>query len=607
MTVPTTFSQYEAFRNYMPTTVVGRLAPGVDPRTAEAAVTTLMRRFRPAALRGPPESATVQPLRDTLVGKRRTALLVLLGATGLVLLVACANVTNLLLSRAIMQRSELALRAALGASRARIVRQLLVESVLLSFAGGGVGVLLAYAGVRALGPLMPPSLAGAAPAQVDGRVLAFSIAIALLTGLAAGLWPALGASHTNPSETMKGSAPTGTSGREGTWARRTFVVAELALALMLAVGSGLMLRSLQSLLGNETGVRPTSVATLELTLPQVSYPNQAARRRFFDEVIARALAMPGVEHAAVVNELPLRGKSSIAINVSAGMKASGDEDAMKFAQLLQTTPDYFQTLGIPLLRGRSFSVPFDSARPSEVVISESMARDLWKGEDPIGRRVGPIVGTEIAPTVVGVVGDVRPSSIESERMPQMYLALANSAPNNAAFLARGTLDPQALAARLREAVRAVSPSLAVYNVRPMTEVISGAIAPRRTNTFLITLFGALAVLLAAIGVYGVIAYGVARRTREIGIRMALGAQRSNVIGLVVTEGIMLAAIGVSIGLAGAWALRRLLASLLYGVTPGDPAAFIGAAVVLLTVAVIAALMPARRALRVDPALAIRTE
>jgi predicted permease len=339
----------------------------------------------------------------------------------------------------------------------------------------------------------------------------------------------------------------------------------------------------------------------------VSYPNQDSRRQFFDDVIAHVLAMPGVEHAAVVNELPLRGKLSIAINVFAGLQPPANEDAMKFAQLLQTSPDYFQTLGIPLLRGSSFSLPFDSARAPEVVISESMAKALWPGESPIGRQVGPRFGKEPAPTVVGVVGDVRPSSIESERMPQMYLALANSAPNNAAVLARGTLEPTALAARLRDAVRAVNPSLAVYNVRPMTEVISGAIAPRRANTYLITLFGVAAVLLAAIGVYGVIAYGVARRTREIGIRMALGAQRGNVIGLVVSEGIVLAVLGVSIGLAGAWALRRLLASLLYGVTPNDPAAYVGAAVVLLVVAVLAALMPARRALRVDPVLAIRAE
>ena len=607
LTVPSTFSQFEAFRSYMPRTIVARLAPGVAPLEADVAVKTLIRRLQSPERRARPVDQAVEPLRDVLVGKRRTALLVLLGATGLVLLVACANVTNLLLSRAIAQRGELALRAALGASRSRIVRQLLVESVLLATAGGAIGLVITFAGVHLLETLMPPKLAGAAPARVDVRVLAFSVAIALATGLAAGLWPALGASHANPSETIKTGSAGATSARDGIWTRRTFVVAELALALMLAVGSGLMLHSLQSLLGNETGVRPASVATLELTLPSVSFPTQTARRRFFDDVIEQALATPGVEHAAVVNELPLRGTPGIAIQVAAEGRASTNEDDMKFAQLLQTSPDYFQTLGIPLLRGRTFSVPFDSARPPEIMISESMARELWPNEDAVGKRLGPVIGGERAPTVVGVVGDVRPLSIESDPTPQMYFALARSAPNNAAILVRGRSEPTVLAARLRDAVRAVSPTQAVYNVRPMTEVISLAIAPRRANTWLITLFGAIAVLLAAIGVYGVIAYGVARRTREIGIRMTLGAQRGDVLGLVVGEGIVLAALGVSVGLAGAWGLRRLLASMLYGVTASDPLAYAGAAGVLLVVAAFAALMPARRALRVDPASAIRME
>jgi ABC-type antimicrobial peptide transport system permease subunit len=256
-------------------------------------------------------------------------------------------------------------------------------------------------------------------------------------------------------------------------------------------------------------------------------------------------------------------------------------------------------------RGRTFTHPYDSTRPPEVIINQSLAAKLWPGEDPIGRRLANTIGG--TPTVVGVVGDVRAVSLESERMPQMYFPIAGTPPSNAALLARGTLEPRVLAMRLQEAVRAVDPAQAVYNVRPMAEVISGAIAPRRANTFLITLFGVVAVGLAAIGVYGVIAYGVARRTREIGIRMALGAQPGAVVRLVVREGIALAAVGVVIGLAGAWVLRRVLEGLLYGVTPDDPLAFGGAALVLLGIAVAATLIPARQALRVDPARAIRTE
>jgi putative ABC transport system permease protein len=347
------------------------------------------------------------------------------------------------------------------------------------------------------------------------------------------------------------------------------------------------------------------VATLELTLPSASYKG-ARRRQFFDDVLTRMRAVPGVENVAVVNELPLRGKSSISITVEAEGRPRDPNEEMWFAQLLHTTPSYFETLGIPLLRGRTFTVPFDSARPREVIVNETLARRLWPGEDPLGRRMSsPMRGP--APVVVGVVGDVRAVSLESERTPQMYYDLGAAPPSNAALLARGTLEPRALAARLQDAVHAVDPSQAVYNVRPMSEVISGAIAPRRANTFLITLFGVVAVGLAAIGVYGVIAYGVARRTREIGIRMALGARPGDVVGLVVREGLALAAVGVAIGLAGAWALRQFLAGLLYGITPNDPLAFGGAALVLLGIAAAATLIPARHALRVDPARAIRTE
>jgi predicted permease len=608
LTVPGTFAQFEAFRGWMPSTVVARLAPGVTEENAATAVSSLIRRFQSPERRAQPlESPVVQPLRDELVGTRRTALLVLMGATALVLLVACANVTNLMLSRTLGQRAELALRAALGASRGRLVRQLLVESVLLALSGGVLGVTLAFAGVRALGAVMPPELAGAAPAQVDVRVLAFSLVVALLTGLVSGLWPALDGSRANANETIKSGGPTGSVGREGVWTRRTFVVAELAFALMLAVGAGLMLRSLQALLATDTGVRPQSVATLELTLPAASYQKSADRRRFYDGVMNRLRAVPGVNDVAVVNELPLRGKGSISITIEAEGRPPASDEERQFAQLLFTTPSYFSTLGIPLLRGRTFNVPYDSARPPEVIVNETMARTLWPDEDPIGKRIRSFMPKSPAPVVVGVVGDVRAVSLESKRTPQMYYDFASRLSPNAALLARGTVPPEVLATRLREAVHAVDPSQAVYNVRPMTEVISGAIAPRRTNTTLLTLFGIVAVGLAAMGVYGVIAYGVTRRTREIGIRMALGAQPRQILGLVAREGVLLAVLGIALGAGGAWALRRVLAALLYGITPNDPLAFGGAAIVLLAIALVATLIPARQALRVDPAKTIRAE
>jgi predicted permease len=607
LTIPSSFSQFEVFRGWMPSTVVARLAPAATVNQAKSVVKSLIEKYQSPERRAFPSKApAVAPLRDTLVGKQKTALLVLLGATALVLLVACANVTNLLLSRALAQRSELALRAALGASRARIVRQLLVESVLLALSGGVLGMALAYGGVRALGAVMPPQLAGAAPAQVDARVLGFSLLVAVLTGLVAGLWPALGASRASASETIKSASPNSSVGREGTWTRRTFVVAELALALMLAVGAGLMLRSLESLLSLDTGVRPTSVATLELTLPSAAYASKTDRRRFYDEVVSRMEAMPGVTDVAAVNELPLRGQASIAITIEAEGAPPVPPDQMKMAQLLYTTPSYFSTLGIPLLRGRTFSASYDSTRPPEVIINETTARQLWPGSDPIGKRLksffhGP------SPVVVGVVGDVRPVSLEVEPIGQMYYDLASSPPSNAALLARGTLPPAQLARQLRAVVRDEDPRQAVYNVRPMTEVISGAIAPRRTNTTLLTLFGIVAVGLAAMGVYGVIAYGVTRRTKEIGIRMALGAQPRNILTLIAREGVLLALLGIALGAAGAWALRKVVASLLYGVSADDPLAFAGAAVALFAIAVVATLIPARAALKVDPARTIRVE
>jgi predicted permease len=608
MPEPMTMSRWDAFRGWMPTIVVARLAPGVTTAQADAKQLALIQRFQSPERRAEPrERAAARPLRDVLVGSRKTALLVLMGATALVLLVACANVTNLLLSRAAARREEMALRAALGAGRLRLVRQLLVESTLLAVAGALLGTVLAYASLGALAALTPAQLAGTVVPRVDARVLGFSLVMALVTGIGFGLWPAMGASKANANETIKSGNAGGATARDGARARRVFVVAELALALMLAVGAGLMLRSLQALLASDSGVRAESVATLELSLPRATYETPDARRRFFEQVMERLRSTPGVQSAAFVNELPLRGKSSISISVSPEGRPPVNPGDMPFAQLLYASSDYFATLGIPVKRGRGFTIPVDSMRP-EVIVNETLARTLWPGEDPIGQRLSSIYPDgRPGPVVVGVVGDVKAVSLESEQRGQMYYPVEDSPPDRGAILVRGTLEPRVLAARLQGAVRAVNPAQAVYNVRPMTEVISGAIAPRRANTLLITAFGLIAVALAAVGVYGVIAYGISRRTREIGIRMALGARSGDVLTLVLREGVLLAVLGVAIGLAGAWALRRVIASLLYGIAPSDPVTFVGAALALLVIALVATLLPARQALRVDPARTIRVE
>ena len=590
----------EAFRQSISESVVARLAPDVTPEQAAARLEPLVRQYWTSELEGP----LVTPLRDVLVGNRRDALLVLMGATVLLMLVACANVTNLLLARAATRRAELTLRASLGASRWRLGRQLLVESAILAVGGSLLGVALAYATLDGLAALLPPSLTGIAPARVDARVLGFAVAAAAATGLLFGLWPALGASRANPAATLKAGSAGGATRREGVRARRVFVVVEIALALMLAVGAGLMLRSFRELASEDFGMRTERAASLEVSLPRSRYATAARRGEFLDRVLARLRETPGIEAAGSINGLPLTS-SVIGIPVTAAGRPAPPMDDVPFTEQLEVSPDYFAAAGIPLRRGRTVPAGGDSTSPGGVVINERLAAYLWPGEDPIGR---PLVRFGLdTQTVVGVVGDTRGWAVDKEPQPQMYDGIGTGPMANFALVARGALPPAVLARRMIDAVRAVDPQQAVYNVRPLGDVVDAALAPRRTNTVLITAFGAIAVALAAVGVYGVIAYGVARRTREIGIRVALGARREDVLALVAREGLVLAVVGVALGLAGAWALRQVLASLLYGVTPADPASFAGAAAVLLVVAVAATLLPARRALHVDPARTMRVE
>ncbi|HEX5830851.1 MAG TPA: ABC transporter permease, partial [Gemmatimonadaceae bacterium] len=430
LTVPTTFRRWEAFRQYMPDRVVARLAPDVTRAQAGDRIEALIRRYQsPDRAARPLERSPVQPFRDVLVGKRRTALLVLMGATTLVLLVACANVTNLLLARAATRQGEMALRAALG--------------------GALLGVSIAHASLGALSALLPSTLAPTAPLRVDLRVLGFTTVVALVTGLGFGLWPALGASRADASETMKGSGVVGgVTMRSGAHARGVFVVAELALALVLAVGAGLMLRSLQALLAADVGVRPERVATLELSLARQTYGGPEQRRRFFDDVLARLRAAPDVEAAALVTQLPLRG-GGVALSVAAEGRPRRDGDPPRMAEDISVSADYFRAVGIPLVRGRTFAATPDSSGAREVIVNQRLARLLWPGEDPIGRRL-VVTSTDTLP-VVGIVGDVRAWSLE-ELQPQMYRPIAVVQQPNVALLARGAAEPGVLARWLLDAV-----------------------------------------------------------------------------------------------------------------------------------------------------------
>ena len=614
LTVPTTSATFALFRGWLPTTVIARLTPGVSRDVADAQLRARWERTLEGADRRSSlhqwvaqvrTAGAALPLQSTLAGDKQRPLTILMGATVLLLLIGCANVANLMLTEAARRRREIAVRQVLGATRRRIVRQLLAESVLLSFAGAAFGVAIASPALRLLRGMLPADLAGVAPAQLDLRVLAFTILVALLTGIGFGLWPARDASRSDPGSTIKSGGGHGsTSGHRR--ARRALVASEVALTVMLLIGAGLMLRSFERVLAEDVGLDPEQVATLEVTFPRGQATN-AERQRIVDESLARLGAFPGITAAAAVNDLPLRGGAagiSLSVEVD-GMPKPGKMDEMLWARRLTATPDYFRAMGIDLLGGRTFT-DADRADGSRVaLISETMARTFWKGANPIGRTFR-YPDDSVAMTVIGIVADVREWGLETQPEPQMYLPMARI-PDNVALVARSTLPAATFLARMRAAVREAAPAQAVYNVRMMEDVLSVSVAPRRTNTLLITIFAGLALMLAALGVYAVVAHGVAQRAREFGIRIALGATPGSLLRLVSREMLVVIGVGIAGGLAGAWVLTRVLAAVLYGVETRDPATFLAVPLVLLVPAAIATLVPATRAGRVNPAEVIQVD
>jgi predicted permease len=619
MTVPVTFATFEPFRGFLPSTVIARVASG---RTLEAANARLRAEWERSVAGIAPypqrrmlteeyldeihAKGAVTPLQAELVGNQRTALLVLLGATGFLLLIACANVANLLLSHATMRRREIAVREVLGATRGRIMRQLLTESVLLAVTGAALGVAVAPPALHLLRALMPAALAGVAPAQIDLRVLAFATGLGLLTGIGFGLWPALGTTREGAGAVIKTGGGHGATAFGARRARRVLVGAELALALMLLVGAGLMLRSFQRLTGLDTGMSTGAVATLELSFPREA-ASTAQRRERVDAILARLSATPAIDAAGVVNDLPLRGGGGISLRIADPVPPGSKEFAG--ARMLTASEGYFRALGIRLLEGRTFTATdADSLAPQVAIISETMAKRFWPGTKPLGRTFRLSTAPDApAITVIGVVSDVREGSLEKNPDSQMYSPIAKGMPVNVAIVVHGTLAPGAFLSRLVAAVREVDPAQAVYNVRMMEDVVGASVAPRRANTLLISLFAALALLLAALGVYAVVAYGVSQRAREFGIRTALGARGRDLLSLVAREMVWVTVTGLGIGLAGAWALTQVLQSLLYGVGAHDPLTFVLVPFVLVVPAAIATLVPARRALRVNPVDVMRAD
>lgn len=618
MSVPTSFATFEPFRGWLPSTVIARLAPGLDRDAAMARMRTRWQQFQAAQASGPGQETGLErildeieregaltPLQQQLVGDRRTALLVLLGATGLLLLIACANVTNLLLSHAALRRREMAVREVLGATRGRLVRQLLTESLVLSATGTVVGLALAPLALSAMRAIMPAELAGVAPATVDLRVLTFAAVLALVTGIGFGLWPAVGGTRDAPGEVIKAGGGSGATARGHSRGRRVLIVAEVALTLVLLVGAGLMLRSFRQLTGVNVGLDRAQVGTMELSFVRGMPVSERLRR--IDALLARLAAMPGHLASGVVDDLPLRGGGGISLTIEVDdMPESQDRDP-SFVRYLAATDGYFRTMGIPLLRGRTFSARDDSLAPPVAVINETMAKTYWPGVDALGRTFRAGAPGDPPLTVIGIVADVRELNLERDAEPQSYRPVRAHPPSRLAIVVRSTAEEHVLLAGMVRAMHDVDPAQAVYNVRMMEEVISASVAPRRTNTLLLSAFAALALVLASVGVFAVISYGLSMRSRELGIRSALGASSSDLVVLICGEMALTVALGLTVGIAAAWALTRLMASLLYEVEAHDPVTFVAVPLVLALVAGAATLWPAMRARRVAPASVLRDD
>jgi putative ABC transport system permease protein len=583
--------------------VVGRLNPGVTLAQAQGEMDAIGEQL---AKTYPTTNAnatiTVEPLYEQLVGEARPALMILLATVGLLLLIACANVANLMLARTTSREREMAIRSALGAGRRRILRQLATESLVLAAAGGGIGLLLAMWGVDGLPAALEARVPRADSIEVDVTVLAFATGATLLTGIFFGLAPAWQGSTGSASLKEGGRGVAGTS--RGRRVRRVIVVAEIALAVVVLVGAGLLVRSFVMLTTRDPGF--VSKNLYSFTVQLVSHPDQASRAQAAAALMDRMSQLRGVEMAGAATGLaavtPQRG-TRIEIE---GRTLSPDESGVLF---IATTPSYFRTMSTPVLRGREIEAIDRPGAQPVAVINRRMATVLLGADDPIGRRLR-IINPEYAPdwrTIVGVVGDVTYQGLDAEVPPTLYTPYAQTPFLWLYVMLRTNGAAPDLASAVRSAVPAVDPRLNASNVRPMTETVAGTVAEPRFNMLLVSSFAVLALALAAIGLYGVIAYSVVQRTHEIGVRMALGAVRADVMRLVLGEGFVIAAAGVAIGLAGSAMLTRLMASQLVGITPRDPLTFAGGGLLLLGVALFASYVPAWRASRVDPVVALRAE
>ena len=591
--------------------IVARLKAGVTTARAQAEMNTIARHLTemyPTTNAG--QTVNVVPLHEEIAGPVRPTLLALLGAVGLVLVIVCANVANLLLGRASVRHREMGIRWALGAGRTRILRQLLTESVLLALLGCALGLLLARWGVAALKLLSPPHIPRLEEISLNGPVHAFSLGISVFAGLIFGLAPALEAVRGKVHDSLKEGARESAGGARMR-TRNTLVVMETALGVMVVIGAGLLLRSFLLMERTSLGFQPKNVLTFRVIPRGERYAKPSGRSAFYQQAIQRIEALPGVKSAAAITFIPLtfvRGSKGFTIEG----RVPPAPGQVLMAGYDVVSPGYFETMQIPVLEGRDFSWSDTPQTQPVIVINEAMARRDWPGEDPLGKRIRQGGPEEEFPwmTIVGVVGDIREFDVMTQPRPTMYFPITQWPDSYHVlrdWVVRTAGNPLGIAAVIRGAIWDVDKDLPISRVRSMEQVRSLSVAPQRFNLLLFALFAALALALAAVGIYGVMAYSVAQRTREIGIRVALGAQHGDILRLVVAQGARLAVLGVMIGLGGAFALTRLMAGLLYGVPPTDPLTFAGVAALLAGAALLACYIPARRATRVDPIVALRHE
>jgi putative ABC transport system permease protein len=590
--------------------LTARLKPGVTMEQAEARVrdfaTQLKQRFPDEY----PPNWTLRafPLAERMTGRIRPVLLVMLGAVGMVLLIACANVANLLLARGASRSKEIAIRTALGAGRGQLVRQLLTESVLLAVVGGALGLGLAWLAVRGLGALNPGNLPRADEIAINATVLLFTLALALITGLVFGLAPAVHASRADLHGTLKEGGRSATADRSGRGLRSALVVAEMALALTLLAGAGLLVKSVARLSAVDTGFRPEQLLTFQLALPAAKYASDTAAIAFYDEALAAIAAIPGVRGVGATSVLPFGGSwSTGSFTVEGYQTPEGQPDP--WGDIRIVTSDYLRALGAPLIRGRHLAAQDGLGTPPVAVVDEEMVRRFWPTGDPIGKRItfGEVTDSTEWITVVGVVGHTKHEALDAESRVQLYLPQSQRGLRGMTVVVRTTGDPLAQTASVRRVVAGVDADLPIARIASMESLVEASVGQRRLAMILLAAFASIALVLAAVGIYGVMAFSVAQRTHELGVRMALGAGRRRVLALVVRQGMTLAALGVVIGLLGALGLTRVIGSQLYAVRATDPTTLTLVAILLAGTALLATLVPALRATRVDPVVALREE